>query len=180
MNNPSNKRTPPKRVTIKRTKDGITIVRRWLNWGTLHKAVFVIIWDTIIITQIIPLLLLPEVFGFLILAIFLLASIWLTYVAFVEWFNKTQIVANDREIIVSYGPLPMLRQENKQLKASKLKRLYSYEKRTSKENVEYQVRAETHTGADKKMVTLGRRREALFVIQTLEDYFNIPNESRDG
>jgi hypothetical protein len=173
MTNPLNERTPPKGITIERTNDGITIIKKWLDWEDLYTIIFAIVWDTAMIKLGIPSLLslgsFLDIFSFL--TMFLLASIY-TYVAFVACFNKTQIVVNDREIIVSYGPLPMLGQENKQLKASKLKRLYSYKKR--RQNAEYQVRAETHTGADKSLVTLGRRREALFVIITLEDYFNTP------
>jgi hypothetical protein len=103
---------------------------------------------------------------------------YLIYYTFLKWFNKTYIWANKRGIVVRDRPFPW--SNNAVVRAFKLKRLYLKVIGNNDYALGIQVRAETHTGADKRLVVLRHFREALFVIQTLEDYFNLPDESRDG
>ena len=47
-------------------------------------------------------------------------------------------------------------------------------------NFNYEIRADTHSGGDKKLTVVSSKEEAVFIERTLEQYYNIQDEPQLG
>jgi hypothetical protein len=180
----------PETIKIHRNDNSLVITRKWFDLETIYITVFTIIWNSIIfptygifLVPFIRKISFESIFLVLVMLPFLIGGILLIYYTIAKWINQTYIFANHEEIIVRYQPIPVFWLKNKQLRVAKLKRLYSKKKVNNSgqgRNVSYEIHANTHTGADKKLVVFSSSEEALCVEKTLETYFNIEDEPRKG
>jgi hypothetical protein len=180
---------PPSNIKIDQTNNGITIRKRWLHQKTLYLIFFTTLWDSLVLPHYEQLLApiftssLYEVLFpfFLYKVLFLFFTIVLNYITLAKWFNRTYIVAGNQEIVVNYKPFPVLYLKNKKFYIVDIERLYSKKKiQNANRNPTYQIFLQTRTGIDKKLIFFKERKEALFVEETLETYFQIQDRARVG
>lgn len=172
----------PHTIQLNQAHNHITIIRRWLDWKTFYFTVFTITWNSLIFSNFVPIIFTASTISLFMIP-FLLVGVFLIYYTIAKWINRTYIFANRKKIIVRYQPMPCPWLGNKQLRMTNLKRLYSKKKvqyHARGTNISYEVRANTHTGVDKKLVVVSNREEALFIEQILENYFNIEDEPQEG
>ncbi len=175
-----NKIETPRNIKIDQDKNQIKISKKW--GGGAFMAIFAIVWNGFFIALGLLFATSENTTGnsslvFPYFLAFFSFGLVLIYFAVVMWRNYTYIVANEELITVSYGPVPYPWFRNQQIEATQLKRLYSkvyfYRDANGKESYNYIIHAKTIRGIEETLVYVGSREEALFIEETLEDYYNI-------
>ncbi len=196
----SNQIIPPDNINIERYDVNLLIRIKWLssqNW--LKPRIIKLTKFTILLTSITIFLLLywimlivktgeiddPLTF----LTIILLAiDIYIGYFLIVLYFNQIYIFGDSEQITISHNfPAQKLTQNlirNKKLRVVNLKRFYSKKLKNYPRRLGigplFAVYASTHTGADKKLITVASGEEALFLEKTLERFYQIEDEPQPG
>jgi len=176
----------PKSIKVKQSNHQITIIKKWFDCITVFFTGFTLFWSYMSFSKFMPLFLnvnqiqfldletiVPLLFG----CIFLGFSIFLIYYTIAKWINQTYIYAYDDAIEVRHKPI--LWKDNLKLGIEQLQNLYS-KKIKIDQRLYFEVRAKTNNGADKKLIKVYKKEEALFIEQTLKNYLNIGNEPIKG
>lgn len=104
-------------------------------------------------------------------------GIYLIYLVIVKLINKTEIIANNKEIAISHKPLLYLSLKSKRFRIANCKDFYFFKNNNTGaipgQNYCYEVYVNTQTGADKKLLTVPSSKEADFIEKTLRKYYQI-------
>jgi len=185
----------PKHITVHQTDSNITITRKWLNSSTFSFIGFVFVYNSFLlgmigiivstrdVTKFITGSMIGNVFVLFVFGLISLIGIYLFVIVISILLNKTYIFANKEEIIIYHKPLPFPWLNNKKVRTTNLKRLYSKKVKTNQNPGQYfgyKIYASTDTGSKKTLLLLSSREETVFIERKLESYYQIEEEAKPG
>ena len=165
----------PKRFTLERGIDGLTIIRPWLSAQAIGMTIFclfwngfMVVWFSIAISQKIYIM---ALFG----SFHALIGLGILYGTIAAWFNKTYINIKQNSLTIKHKPFPAAKQFV--LTKSDIKQLYTKENHhytKSGHSIDYSLHAITRKEANIKLLSgLPSSEEALFLEQEIEKYLRI-------
>lgn len=172
----------PKNLKIEKHRTSMLIIRTWFGPAIIFLTLFCVIWDGIVGTFIIALLIKGQYAPLLFLSIHGTIGLVITYFTIAGYINKTFIDVDSSNIKITHRPLPWPGQ--KSISLEKISQLYSKKKMYHTKNgvhYKYEIHIIRENNKDEILINnLEKEEQALFIEQEIESFLKIEDRAVEG